>query len=92
MKIEPIRDRWEAFGWDVHDINGNSIEEIVNTLENIDYNNGKPHLVILRTTKGFHVSLMENILKWHHGVPSSEEYTQAIAEIENRIEELKKMC
>lgn len=92
MKIEPIRDRWEAFGWDVYDINGNEIGEIVNTLENIDYNNGKPHLVILRTTKGFHVSLMENVLKWHHGVPSSEEYAQAMTEIENRIEELKKMC
>ncbi len=68
------------------------MKEIVGTLENIGYNNGKPHLVILRTTKGFHVSLMENILKWHHGVPSGEEYARAITEIENRIEELKKMC
>ena len=51
MPIEPIRARWEAFGWDVHDIDGNSMEAIVKTLENIDYTNGKPHLVILRTTK-----------------------------------------
>ena len=92
MPIEPIRARWEAFGWDVHDIDGNSMEAIVKTLENIDYTNGKPHLVILRTTKGFHVSLMENILKWHHGVPTAEEYEKAITEISNRIEELKKNC
>ena len=92
MPIEPIRDRWEAFGWDVHDIDGNDMGAIVRTLENIDYTNGKPHRVILRTTKGFHVSLMENILKWHHGVPTAEEYDRAITEITNRIEELKKNC
>ena len=92
MPIEPIRARWEAFGWDVYDIDGNDMGAIVNTLESIDYHNGKPHLVVLRTTKGFHVSLMENILKWHHGVPTAEEYEKAIAEITNRIEELKKNC
>ena len=43
-------------------------------------------------SKGFHVSYMENVLKWHHGVPTAEEYEKAIAEITNRIEELKKNC
>ena len=49
-------------------------------------------MVVLHTTKGFHVSYMENVLKWHHGVPTAEEYEKAIAEITNRIEELKKNC
>lgn len=90
MALEPIAGRWQAFGWDVKDINGDSMEDIVETLDAIDYTNGKPHLIISRTTKGYGVSLMENILKWHHGVPTQEEYDKAIAEIDARIEELKK--
>lgn len=90
MSLEPIADRWTAFGWDVKDIDGDSMEAITEALDGIDYTNGKPHLIISRTTKGFGVSLMENILKWHHGVPSQEEYDKAIAEIDARIEELKK--
>ena len=92
MKLESLNERWKAFGWDVYDVDGNDIEAIVNCLESIEYNNGKPHMVVLHTTKGFHVSYMENVLKWHHGVPTAEEYEKAIAEITNRIEELKKNC
>ncbi len=90
MALEPIAERWSAFGWDVQDIDGNSIDEIIKAFDRIDYNNHKPHLIISRTTKGKGVSLMENILKWHHGVPTQAEYEQAISEIEQRIESLKK--
>lgn len=89
MKLDSINERWTAFGWDVHEIDGNDIEAIVNCIENIDYNNGKPHLIVLHTTKGFHVSYMENVLKWHHGVPSAEEYEKAVAEIDERINLMK---
>ncbi|MGN1375002.1 MAG: transketolase [Prevotella sp.] len=89
MKLDSINERWTAFGWDVLEVDGNDIGAVTECLENIDYNNGKPHLVVLHTTKGFHVSYMENVLKWHHGVPSAEEYDTAIAEITKRIEELK---
>ena len=90
MKLESLDERWRAFGWDVLDVDGNDMGAIVDCLENIDYTNGKPHMVILHTTKGFHVSYMENVLKWHHGVPTAEEYEEAISEITKRIEELKK--
>ena len=89
MKLDSINQRWTAFGWDVIEVDGDDIEAVTTALENIDYNNGKPHLVVLHTTKGFHVSYMENVLKWHHGVPSQEEYDTAITEISQRIEELK---
>ena len=72
MKLDSINQRWTAFGWDVIEVDGDDIEAVTTALENIDYNNGKPHLVVLHTTKGFHVSYMENVLKWHHGVPSQE--------------------
>lgn len=89
MKLESLDERWKAFGWEVHDVDGNDIEAIVNCLESLDFSNGKPHMVILHTTKGYHVSYMENVLKWHHGVPSKEQYDEAMAEISKRIEELK---
>lgn len=85
MKIDSVKDRWTAFGWDVVEINGDDIDEIVRTLDGIDYTNGKPHLIVSHTTKGFGVSYMENIAKWHHGMPNEEQYQQGIAEIETRI-------
>lgn len=90
MALEPIAGRWTAFGWDVQDIDGDDIREVIDAFDRIDYHNHKPHLIISRTTKGKGVSLMENILKWHHGVPTQAEYEQAIREIEQRIESLKK--
>jgi transketolase len=89
MSLEDMRQRWTAFGWDVKDVNGDSVEEIVRTLHSIDYTNGKPHLIISHTTKGKGVSYMEGIAKWHHGMPSEEQYQQAISEISARIEQLK---
>lgn len=90
MKIDSVYDRWTAFGWDVKEINGDSCEEILNAFNSIDYNNGKPHLIISHTTKGYGISYMENIAKWHHGMPNAEQYTQAISEIDARIAELQK--
>jgi transketolase len=90
MPLENIRERWTAFGWDVIDMNGDDIDDIVKTFENIDFNNKKPHFVISHSTKGLGVSFMENVAKWHHGVPKGEEYEQAVKDVEKRIEELKK--
>lgn len=89
MKIDSVKDRWTAFGWDVKEINGDSCEEILDAFNSIDYSNGKPHLIISHTTKGFGISYMENIAKWHHGMPNAEQYAQAISEIETRINNLK---
>ena len=86
MPLENIRERWTAFGWDVKEMNGDDIADIVSTIENIDFQNGKPHLLISKTTKGLGVSFMENVAKWHHGVPSEEQYEQAVREISERIQ------
>ena len=85
MKIDSVKDRWTAFGWDVVEINGDDMDEIVKTLDSIDFTNQKPHLIVSHTTKGYGVSFMENVAKWHHGMPNEEQYQQAIAEIEERI-------
>ena len=85
MSLEPIEKRWQAFGWDVVDIDGNDMKQIVLTLDGINYHNNRPHLIISRTVKGKGISQMENNLKWHHGVPQKEEYELFMMELEENI-------
>ena len=89
MPIDSIRERWSAFGWDVIELNGDSMEDILRAFHSIDYSNSKPHLMVSNTTKGKGVSFMEGIAKWHHGVLNEEQCKEAVAEIEKRIEGLK---
>lgn len=89
MAIENIRAKWSAFGWDVVDMNGDDIDDIVRVLDSIRAEGGKPHLVISHTTKGFGVSFMEGVAKWHHGVPDEAQYRQAVAEVEERIKRIE---
>ena len=70
-------------------MNGDDVEDIVNTFHSIDYTNHKPHLLISHSTKGLGVSFMEGVAEWHHGVPSEEQYHQAIIDIEARISKLE---
>ena len=88
MPLDSIKERWTAFGWDVVEMNGNSMEDIVKTFDAIDYQNGKPHLLVSYTTKGFGVSFMEGVAKWHHGVLNAEQCESAVKEIEERIKGL----
>lgn len=89
MPIDNIRERWSAFGWDVIEMNGDSMDDIVKTFDAIDYTNKKPHLIISNTTKGKGVSFMEGIAKWHHGVLNAEQCEAAVKEIEERIAKLE---
>lgn len=89
MSLESIRERWTAFGWDVVTADGNSASAMAKTFKSIDFTNGRPHLVIAETTKGKGVSYMENVAKWHHGMPDAEQYAVAIAEIESRINQMQ---
>jgi len=87
MSLEPMRQRWESFGWDVFDVDGNDMVSLVALFDSLKPA-GKPMLIISHTTKGKGVSYMENMAKWHHGVPSPEQYEQALKEIEFRINAL----
>lgn len=89
MPLESIRDRWTAFGWEVREMCGDDIGNVIRTLDATDLDSGRPHLIISHTTKGFGVSFMENSAKWHHGVPTQEQYEQACAEISERIKKLE---
>ena len=90
MSLEPMRQRWEAFGWHVLEVNGNSIPELLQAFDTFKKSkNGKPHLLIARTVKGKGVSYMENVAKWHHGVPNEEQLAQAKEEIATRLAAMK---
>lgn len=90
MPLDSIRERWSAFGWDVIEMNGDSMDDILRAFSSIDYQNGKPHLLVSNTTKGRGVSFMEGIAKWHHGVLNEEQCKAAVAEIEERISLMSK--
>ena len=89
MSLEPMRERWEAFGWEVIDVQGNDMADLIDRFDNLDYTNGKPKLFISHTTKGKGISYMEKVAKWHHGVPDEAQYREALQEIDERINALK---
>jgi transketolase len=82
MALEPLTQKFEAFGFDVHEANGNDPAELVRTIESLDLQNGRPNTVIAKTTKGKGVSFIEDKAVWHHKVPTGEEITGAIEELE----------
>ncbi|MEN9907850.1 MAG: hypothetical protein RLZZ540_991 [Bacteroidota bacterium] len=89
MGLEPIDKKIEAFGWAVKHVDGHNLEELSQTLNNLPLEKGKPTFIIAHTTKGKGISYMENVLKWHHGVPSKEQYDLAIEELDQQLQELE---
>lgn len=81
MSLEPLADRFAAFGCAVRVCNGNDVEDLVNTLDAVPFEAGKPNLIIARTTKGKGVSFMENTVTWHHKVPNDTDYQAALDEL-----------
>ena len=81
MSNEPLHEKWRAFGWSVKTVNGHDYEQLTQALSK-SAETGKPTCVIADTTKGKGVSFMENVAKWHHGVPGEAELKQALAELD----------
>jgi transketolase len=81
MGNEPLDEKWRAFGWTVRSVPGHDYAALTKALTDPP-EPGKPTFVIANTTKGKGVSFMENIAKWHHGVPSEVEMKQALTELD----------
>jgi transketolase len=81
-QLSPLDEKFEAFGFAVRRCDGNDVGELLRTLEAVPFRPGKPSVVLAKTKKGKGVSFMENVAKWHHGVPSDDEFNRAIAELE----------
>jgi len=85
LRLESVYDRWQAFGWNVIEINGHDIKEILQTLDIADEHKNQPTMIILNTTKGKGVSFMENNVDFHGVAPNEMEKNIALEEL-TRIE------
>lgn len=81
MNMDDITEKWESFGWDTTEIDGNNITEIYDAFLNFDNSTEKPHAVIANTVKGKGISFMENNNEWHHNRLSKKQYELAMQEL-----------
>ena len=82
MALEPLVDKWRAFGWEVIEIDGSNVSEIFYGFEKAKTVIKKPKVIISYFIKGADVSFMQNTRKYHGRAPNKEEYEAAIKEIE----------
>lgn len=82
MNIEPITDKWKAFGWNVIDIDGHNIEQIVKAFDEAEAVKGKPTVIVARTVKGKGVSFFEGKAEYHGLAPTREELEKALKELQ----------
>ena len=93
LSLSPMWAKWEAFGWNVHEVDGHNVTEIAKTIEILDSapsqasldgeSSCRPHVLIAHTTFGKGVPYMENQIKWHYLPMSDAEYRQAIEAVES---------
>ena len=85
LDLQPMAQRWAAFGWDAQEADGHDPGAMVRTIESLDAVAGPPHVLVARTTFGKGVSYMENQIRWHYLPMSEQEYTQALGEVGSHL-------
>jgi transketolase len=88
MGIEPLADKWRAFGWEVEEADGHDIRELLEALHRARHIHvrGRPSMIIAHTVKGKGVSWMEFNSRWHTHAPLPDEADRALREISERYE------
>lgn len=82
MPLEPLADKWRAFGWRVHLLDGHNMEQIIQVLDQAKAETERPVCILAKTIKGKGVSFMENVCGWHGKAPNDAEFDQAMRELE----------
>lgn len=82
MSLSPMADRWRAFRWDVHEVDGHDPAAMAATIARLDTTAGAPHVLVAHTVFGKGVSFMERQIKWHYWPMSDDEYRLALADLE----------
>ncbi len=86
VRLDPLADKWLAFGWEVREVDGHSFKELLCAFNAVrESSTNKPLVVIAHTIKGKGVSFMENNIGYHHGVPKGEQLDLARGEISGEI-------
>jgi transketolase len=81
LSLEPLAERWRAFGWGVVEVDGHDVRELARSFDALPLEAGRPTCVIARTIKGRGVSFIEGQAGWHHRVPTDQELVDALAEL-----------
>jgi len=81
LDLEPLANKWQAFGWAVKEIDGHDFEQIEKALLSVPFEPERPSCIIAHTVKGKGVSFMENQLAWHYKPPNDDELRQALTEL-----------
>jgi transketolase len=81
LDLAPLTAKWQAFGWDVHEVDGHDVAALTTTLEDVAGTDGRPHVLIAHTTFGKGVSYMERAIAWHYLPMSDEQYSMAMCEL-----------
>ncbi len=82
FNLTPIAEKWDAFGWNVIEIDGHNMEEVLKAFDEADTVKEKPTVIIANTVKGKGLSFAENVVGYHNGTLTEETYAQALAELE----------
>jgi len=85
MSLEPLADKWRAFGWNVLEINGHDMRQILEACEKASQIKSKPTMIIAHTVKGKGVSFMEGAVAFHGKAPNPDEYRIALKELGESI-------
>lgn len=81
--LAPFRSKLKAFGWEVIEIDGNQMSDVVGALE--FRSSGRPCGIVAHTNKGHGISFMQDKVDWHHKVPNAEQYAIAMAELKEAL-------
>jgi transketolase len=82
MRLEPLADKWRAFGWVVREVDGHDHGALLEVLQQVPFEPGRPSCVIAHTHKGHGISFASDQVEWHHHVPTEAEFQLAMAELE----------
>src|SRR6185369_2516492 len=82
LDVEPLAQKFAAFGWNVCDVDGHSVEALLDAFDSTRLEKARPTVILARTVKGKGVSFMEDTHAWHGKAPSAEELERALAELE----------
>ncbi|MBW2527350.1 MAG: transketolase [Deltaproteobacteria bacterium] len=82
--IEPLADKWKAFGWHVINVDGHDLAELSSAFEQAKSNQGKPTMIVAHTIKGHGISFMEGVIEYHGSTLSEDEVKRALRELEGQ--------
>jgi transketolase len=79
--LEPLADRWRAFGWAVKEVDGHDLDAMFRTFRAVPVEAGRPSCILAHSHKGRGVSFMEDRVEWHHRLLTDQELAAALAEL-----------